>query len=318
MECPQISNWRRQGCKTPTTAVRQTFRRGGDTASRSKFEVKFTDKLHPTQNKRRVLEDWRLEYLQSVGHMTEVDRLNAESRMDHLEQEILEEERHIFEPAPNPLLLRRKSQVLGSTVGTRPTRNKPQIRASSIAAYHGRSPSWVEHVVAEALVKDRSKDENKIFQKIAASRIAYSAEDYGHKILQYENHILNAGIGITRARMNDVKAELLRGAKIYRDPLTIAALFGRKIPICSTCGEHGAVFDKVFNLVHPMTTATELYSEIDDTSHPGWGLFILFRCTSRCSSNGYHFVKIPKSIIGNIDMTDPQYKPWGDLAWEVR
>jgi hypothetical protein len=252
--------------------------------------------------------------------MSDVERHYAESQMEALELEISEAEKHIFEPAGHVHSWR--PQDFSGTIATRSSSNSAHHgragRTSSVAAYHGRSASWVDQAVQTALLKDIGEDESQIFRKIAASRIRYSAEDYGMKIVRYENEILNANVGITRTRLNDVKEAIRIGCKIYRDPLAIAALFGRKIPVCTTCGEHGKIVDNVFNYIHPMTTAAELFTELDDISHPGWGLFIFFQCESRCSVKGYHFIKMPKSIIGDFDMTDPQYKPWGDLAWEVR
>ncbi|KAI5359548.1 Putative Zinc finger, CCHC-type [Septoria linicola] len=179
------------------------------------------------------------------------------------------------------------------------------------------SIGWHKRAEARQELEDMKEGEKLIFAKIASSRSRYRAELYNNVITMNEYAIMNTGV-VTNLRMGEIKKAMLQGARIWRDPQAMAALFARKIPRCLTCGSHGAIADQHFETIKPESSATELYA-IEDDKHPAWGIFIVFFCAGRCSKNdnglpNYIFTDIDFDSYPGIDWAnDPEYKPHGDM-----
>ncbi|PPJ51416.1 hypothetical protein CBER1_09349 [Cercospora berteroae] len=303
---------------------------------RSRFRFTHYEKLHKTQQKRLELERHSHDVDFQKSQMTEAQIYKADRKIEQAQRYIEAEERKIFPRSPRSRLVQEYDVEMGTPTLPafedyyRHTWNGPTTypsysmtlggrRASTVAA---RLSRWItkeggngnDPVIQENTWAQLKEMERRILNKISNSRLGYRHSGiWNNYITLNEIAIMEAGV-VTQERMNQIKRLLVLGAVVYRDPMTMAAVFGRKVPYCAKCGTRGTIVNEHFEPVPVDAPVNELYL-LRDVEHPGWGLFIVFQCDTRCTAKyGYRFAPVPIEEMNGKDIqNDPMYYPYGDI-----
>ncbi|KAM3425343.1 hypothetical protein BST61_g7290 [Cercospora zeina] len=329
----------RSDLKSPATPARNAFamldRVKVDGPSRFRLAPSGYEKLHKTQLARMKLEKYSHDMKSNMGRLSEAEKHRIDREIAQRLRLIEAEERKIFPRSPRSPLFRDYDidmqtptlpaieDIYLPNFNNLPMRSSPPMMLGS---RRGSTPiarlaRWVvkeggnanDPMVLQQAWNFCQDMEAKIIQKISKSRLGYQKSGiWNNVILLHEVAIMESGV-VTQQRMDQIKWLLQTGALIHRDPVTMAALFARKVPICSTCGTRGVIVNEHFQPVPVDAPATELYL-LRDVEHPAWGLFIVFECRGRCSTDGYRFVRVPIEEMNGKDLqNDPLYYPYGDF-----
>lgn len=332
--CPVRHN---KDLKSPATPARNVFATidGMKVDGRSRFRFEKYEKLHKTQQERLKLERHSHDVDFQKSQMTEAQIYKADREIEQAQRYIEAEERKIFPRSPRSRLVQEYDVEMRTPTlpafedYSRHTWNGPSRYPSYTMTLGGRRAStpnarfsrWItkeggngnDPVVQERIFAALRETERLILNKISNSRLGYRESGvWNNFITRNELAIMEAGV-VTQQRMDQIKWLLQTGAYIHRDPMAMAALFARKVPICTTCNTRGIIVNEHFEPVPVDAPITELFL-LRDVEHPGWGLFIVFRCRGRCSKEGYRFERVPIEEMNGKDVqNDPLYYPWGDL-----
>ncbi|KAF2211709.1 hypothetical protein CERZMDRAFT_85131 [Cercospora zeae-maydis SCOH1-5] len=334
--CPQ-KNFK--DLKSPATPARNAFamldRVKVDARSRFRLSPTAYEKLHKTQLDRLELERFSHDLEFNKGHLSEAEEFRIGRQIKQHQRYIEAEERRIFPRSPRSRLLQNYDIDMDEPTLPAiddiylPNFNGVPVHSSSATMLGSRRGSTPTARLARWVVKEggNANDpmvlqqawnlcqemERRITNKISNSRLGYQKSGVWNNVITlHELAIMESGV-VTQQRMDQIKWLIRQGALIHRDPMTMAALFARKVPICSTCGTRGVIVDEHFQPVPVDAPVTELYL-LKDVEHPFWGLFIVFECNYGCSSKGYRFVRVPLEEMNGKDLqNDPLYYPYGDF-----